>query len=156
MIALSLGLVLAIPPKFQTWFFVTSDCPIAKRFTPEIKRIMKDFQSMSEFTYVYEDEGASLPAMRAHHREYNLECLLIVDPKHQLAKQFKIKGVPTVVIMSTPENVFYQGRIDDSYGKDYKWHPTKQHDLRNALEDLKHNRPVRVKSTTVIGCALNN
>jgi hypothetical protein len=97
-----------------------------------------------------------MPKMKAHHQEYKLGCPLIIDPKHTKAKMFKVKGVPTVVVMSTEDNVFYQGRIDDSYGKDYKWRPTKQHDLRNALEDLKHSRPVRVKSTTVIGCALNN
>ena len=150
------AIVLAATPKYQTWFFVTSDCPIAQRFTPEIKRIMKEYQAVSDFQYVYEDEDATMSKMKAHHAEYKLNCPLILDPKHAKAKKFKIKGVPTAVVMATEDMVFYQGRIDDSYGKDFKWHPAKNADLRNALSALKNGKPVPVKSTTVIGCALGS
>jgi thiol-disulfide isomerase/thioredoxin len=156
MISLSIGLLLSSMPKFETLFFVTSDCPIARRFTPEIKRIMSDYQSVSTFKVVYEDENASLPKMKAHHREFGLACPLILDPSRRLAKQYEVKGVPAVLVRNGQGKALYFGRIDDSYGSDFKWRPAKQKDLRNALGALKNGKPVPVTKTVVIGCALNN
>jgi hypothetical protein len=155
MILAALLLHSLVPPRFETYFFVTSDCPIAKRYTPEIKRIMKDYSQVSSFKYVYEDEDARLPLMKAHHREYQLNCPLMLDPKHAMARQYKVVGVPTALVFSDKKLIQYQGRIDDSYGPDFKWHPTKHADLRNALAALQHGKPITVRSTKVIGCALN-
>lgn len=116
---------------------------------------MKDFAQTTDFKFVYEDEGARLSVIKAHHREYKLDCPLLLDPTHKFAKQFSVKTVPTVVIMSTSNQVFYHGRIDDSYGKDFKWHEPKKRDLRNALGALKLGKAVPIKVTPVVGCALN-
>ena len=148
--------LLSVQPKLETLFFVTSDCPISKRFSPEIKRIMKDFNGTSTFKYIYEDQDTTYAKMIAHHDEYDIKCPLSLDPKQELAKKYGVKGVPTVVLKSAVGEVLYQGRIDDSYGTDFKWHPAKQTDLRNALTTLKKGKKVSVKLTRVIGCALNN
>lgn len=150
------ALLLSAQPKLETLFFVTSDCPISKRFTPEIKRIIRDFKGTSTFKYIYEDQDTTFAKMKAHHDEYSITCPLSLDPKQELAKKYGVKGVPTVVLRSTSGAVHYQGRIDDSYGTDFKWHPAKQTDLRNALTALKEGKKVLVKLTRVIGCALNN
>ena len=152
---LTVAFILAAAPKLETLFFVTSDCPISKRFTPEIKRIMKDFQGTSTFKYIYEDTGTTYDKMKAHHNEYTIKCPLSLDPKQALAKKYGVKGVPTVVVQSAKGEVFYQGRVDDSYGSDFKWHAAKQKDLRNALTALKNGEHVKVRQTKVIGCALN-
>jgi hypothetical protein len=134
-------------PKLETLFFVTSDCPIAKQFTPEIKRIMRDYQSSSGFIYVYEDEGFTMKQAEAHHNEYKIPGLIILDSQHKLGKQYKVTGVPTVIIRDQKGTVQYVGRIDDSYGSDFKWHPAKHKDLRNALSSLRDGKPVAFKRT---------
>ena len=156
MILATVSFLLGALPKLETLFFVTSDCPISKRFTPEIKRIIRDFKGTSTFKYIYEDQDTTYVKMKAHHDEYSITCPLSLDPKQELAKKYGVKGVPTVVLRSTSGAVHYQGRIDDSYGTDFKWHPAKQTDLRNALTALKVGKKVPVKQTKVIGCALNN
>lgn len=155
MILLTIGIVLSAPSGgWQTLVFVTTDCPVAQRFTPELKRIMKDFRSVTSFKFVYEDTGISVDKVKAHHTEFKIDCPLEVDNKQWLAKQYHVTGVPTVVVRSG-SSMAYKGRIDDSYGSDFKWHPAKQKDLRNALTALKNGVPVKVKRTKVIGCALN-
>ena len=148
-------LVLAAAPKIETLFFVTSDCPISKRYTPEIKRIMNEYNTVSTFKYIYEDTGTTFEKMKAHHGEYGIKCPLALDPKMELAKKYSITGVPTVLVKSAKGEVVYQGRVDDSYGSDFKWHQAKHTDLRNALRALKEGKPVSVKKTKVIGCALS-
>lgn len=154
MILATLALV-PFKPKIETIFFVTSDCPIARRFTPEIKRIMKEYKPTSTFRFEYEDSGVTLKQLTAHHAEYNIKCPLSFDKDHILAKKLNVLVVPTAVIRTDNGQVLYQGRIDDSYGTDFKWHPAKNKDLRNALTAIKNGEDVPVKSTKVIGCTLS-
>lgn len=156
MITVAIGFLLASAPRFETLIFATTDCPISRRFTPEIKRIMADYSSISSFVFVYEDENASLSKVKAHHREFGLNGPFMLDPKRKLVKQYQVKGVPTAVVRSLDGKAQYFGRIDDSYGNDFKWRPAKHRDLRDALSALGKGKPVPVTRTTVIGCALNN
>lgn len=156
MTTLAFALLVTSVPKFETLFFVTSDCPISRRFTPEIKRIMVDYSAISSFVFVYEDENASLSKVKAHHREFGLNGPFMLDPKRKLVKQYQVKGVPTAVVRSLDGKAQYFGRIDDSYGNDFKWRPAKHRDLRDALSTLGKGKKPVVTKTTVIGCALNN
>ena len=156
MTTLAFALLVTSVPKFETLFFVTSDCPISRRFTPEIKRIMVDYSAISSFVFVYEDENASLSKVKAHHREFGLNGPFMLDPKRKLVKQYQVKGVPTAVVRSLDGKAQYFGRIDDSYGNDFKWRPAKHRDLRDALSTLGKGKKPVVTKKTVIGCALNN
>lgn len=157
MIFAQYGLLLALAkPKVETLIFVTTDCPISKRYVPELKRVMKEFKDVSSFRFVYVDSGLSLEKAKAHHNDYNIKSQLIVDSKREIAKKYEVKAVPTVVVKDQSNAVLYRGRVDDSYGTDYKWHTAKQHDLRNALTAIKSGQPVPVKFTPVIGCTLSD
>ena len=156
MIALSFACILVTQPKYITLIFATTECPISRRFTPEMKRIMRDFAKTSLFEYVYEDEGKTIAQVSKHHKSFGLTCPIKFEPHHALAREYKVISVPTVIVKTLSGTIKYQGRIDDSYGSDFKWHPTKQRDLRNALTALRMGKPVLVTKTTVIGCALNN
>ena len=145
----------ALTPKVKTIFFVTSDCPIAQRYVPEIKRIIKDYKSVSTFRLVYEDSGVSQQKVSAHHSEYNMKCPFSLDKGHSIAKRYKITVVPTALVLNDRGETLYRGRIDDSYGENFKWRPAKQLDLRNALSALRDGKSVPVKVTSVIGCTLS-
>ena len=148
-------LLIANTSMVETLFVITSDCPIAQRYTPEIKRIIKEYRAVSSFRFVYEDEGMTEKQIQIHHDEYKIPCLFSIDEKHAFARANKITGVPTVFIRAMKGPFLYRGRIDDSYGADFKWHPAKHRDLRNALEAIRLGKPVPVKQTKVIGCALS-
>ncbi len=154
MILASLVLLAPTKPQVDTFIFVTSECPIAQRYTPEINRIIKAYGGVSNFQFQYEDVGVSQASLDKHHKEYKIGCGFTLDKDHSLAKALKVKTVPTAVVRDLKGNVLYMGRIDDAYGRDFRWHPAKQTDLRNALDAVKKGVPVKVKSTKVIGCAL--
>jgi thiol-disulfide isomerase/thioredoxin len=156
MILVHYGLLLAFAkPKVETLIFVTTDCPISKRYVPALKRVMKEYKDVSTFRFVYVDSGLSYDKAKAHHDDYNIKSQLIVDSKREIAKKYEIKAVPTVVVKDKSDAVLYRGRVDDSYGADYKWHTPKQHDLRNALAAIKSGQPVPIRFTPVIGCTLS-
>lgn len=155
MILSYVAFVLAAKPKIETLIFVTSECPISKRYTPAIKRIMKEFKDVSTFRMIYEDEGIAYAKLKEHHLEYNIKCQMALDTGHEIAKKYEVTAVPTVVTKTSKGQVLYAGRIDDSYGSDFKWHPVKSEDLRNALNAIKSGSEVPVKKTPVIGCTIS-
>ena len=142
-------------PKVETLFFVTSDCPISARYSPEINRIVKEFGDVSSFQIEYEDQGVPLGSLQAHQKEFGIKTPFSLDFKHGIAKQYKVIAVPTALVRNAKGEVLYMGRIDDAYGKDFHWHPVKQADLRNALSAIKAGKTVSVKSTAVIGCTIS-
>jgi hypothetical protein len=143
------------PPAYVILFFVNSDCPIARRYSPEINRIAKEFQKGFTSKLVYCDQNVSARALKNHHNDFKFSFDFITDPKHLLTKQFKVSVVPTAVVVDKSNRVLYRGRIDDSYGSDFKWRKPKQLDLRNALSAIQSGKPVKVKETTPVGCTLS-
>ncbi len=155
MIFVSIALVTLGKPNIETLFFATVDCPISQRYTPEIKRIVKTFRETSRFRIVYEDTGITKDAIDKHQADYNVKCQFILDSDHAIAKKYKVTTVPTALVKSDDGEILYFGRIDDAYGSDFRWHPTKQADLRNALTAIKEGKSVPVKTTPVIGCTIS-
>lgn len=156
MVLANIGLlVLASKPKIETLFFLTTDCPISQRYTPEIKRIMKDYVKASDFKLVYEDSGVEFDVVTKHQTDYKIPGTFSLDKDHGQAKKLKVTVVPTAVVVDDKGNVLYFGRIDDSYGRDFQWHPTKERDLRNALQAIQKGEKVPVNKTKVIGCTIS-
>jgi AhpC/TSA family len=138
----------------EVLFFVNSDCPIARRYSPEISRIAKEFGSTFKFRLLYCDPKTSDLELRKHHTDFGFVMRWDRDPVHSLAKQLKVSVVPAVVVIDAKKHILYTGRIDDSYGTDFKWRKPKHLDLRNALESIRFGKKIVVKKTNPIGCTL--
>jgi hypothetical protein len=141
--------------KSQVLIFINHDCPIAKRYSPEIVRIEKDFKNTSKFTMVYCDPEISEAEVQKHQREFNIPFGYKRDPKLVLARKFGVKNVPCAVVLDGSQKLVYIGRIDDAYGSDFKWRKAISRNLRDALAQAKIGKPVTTAKTTVIGCALS-
>lgn len=140
-------------PTPQVRIFVNHDCPIARRYAPELNRIHQEFGKKIDFKIVYCDQELSAKAMRRHHAEFGLKMGFEGDPGMKLTQRFGIKVVPTAVVFEGKQT-FYKGKIDDAYGKDYKWRKPQNFLLRDALKDILSGKPVRQSSSEPIGCAL--
>jgi hypothetical protein len=139
--------------------FVNSDCPIARRYTPELNRIYREFGSRVSMRLVYCDPDFSRGAAEKHHREFKLAMSFEQDSRQTLAKSLGVVTVPTAVLSEAGTDgkngkVLYFGRIDNAYGADYKWRKPTDFDLRNAMDDVLKGRKVRLAKTVAIGCSL--
>ena len=69
------------------FFFVTTDCPIANRFAPEIGRICKDYEKRGIAFYIVQtDPDLKTARAKEHAKEYNFSCPVLLDRKHELVK----------------------------------------------------------------------
>lgn len=135
-------------------FFVTTDCPIANRFAPEINRICRDYGARKLAFYIVQvDALLKAPQAAAHAKAYGFTCPVLLDRRHELVRFCGAHVTPEVAVVSTQGKILYRGRIDDRYaslGKP-RLQPSK-HDLRLALDAVCAGKPVATPRTTATGC----
>ncbi|MEQ1860098.1 MAG: redoxin family protein [Chthoniobacteraceae bacterium] len=136
--------------------FVTTDCPIANRYAPEIERIRADFEGKGlRMTLVHVDSGLTEKAAGDHAREYALKAPVVIDRTHRLVAATGAKVTPEAVVIDHAGRIRYRGRIDDQvtgYG-DRRMAATMR-DLRDAIAAVLEGRPVKSPETPAIGCLI--
>ncbi len=142
--------------KAHVLIFVTTDCPIANSYAPEISTLVKDFtDSPIRFYAINVDPDLTPDAARKHAKEFGLSLPIILDTKHQLVTATGITRTPEVAVILADGKVAYRGRIDDRYpGLGKKRQAPKQRDLRDALSAVIAGEPVLTPRTEAVGCSL--
>jgi hypothetical protein len=150
----------ADPPKggASVLFFITSDCPIANSFAPEIKRIVADYRPRGvTFSMVYTDLQQTLEAAVRHASDYGYDSRVRLDAGRVLSRQYGVSVTPEAVLLDSAGERRYRGRIDDRYlaPGQYRLKPTTR-ELRDAIEAVLEGRPVAVAETKAAGCPLTD
>lgn len=139
-------------------FFITTDCPIANSFAPEIQRITTEYAARGvDFTMVYTDLSQPPEAARRHAAEYGYKSLVLVDTGRVQCRKYGITVTPEAVVLDRQGRRVYRGRIDDRYlapGR-YRLVPTTR-EVRDAIEAVLAGRPVPVAETQAAGCPLTD
>jgi hypothetical protein len=134
--------------------FITTDCPIANRYAPELERIRRDYAARGvTLALLYVDPELTDEAAMEHAREYGLEAAQAVDRKHLAVRAAGATVTPEAVVVDPAGRVRYRGRIDDQFA-DYGARRTEpsRRDLREALDDLLAGREIAVPETAALGC----
>jgi len=142
--------------KANVLFFVTTDCPIANSYTPEINAILKEFGDESfRFFAVHVDPELTVDAAKKHAEDYRLKLPIIRDTQHQLVTAMGITRTPEVAVLLPDGTIAYRGRIDDRYpGLGKKRPAPKERDLRDAMTAILAGKAVPVARTQAVGCSI--
>lgn len=119
--------------------FLSIDCPISNRYTPEIKRLRNEFSPRNvRFILVYPNRDHTAAQIRKHQQDFGLtEFQVLRDPNHWLVKKAGVTVTPETAVFAVGETKVYYGRIDNrfvDFGKERA--AATQHDLRDALTAL--------------------
>ena len=136
--------------------FVTTDCPIANSYQPQLAKLHQEFQQKGfEFAIVHEGPEQSINKLMEHAKEYVVPFSIAMDPDHSIAKAVNARKTPEVVVVGPEGNVLYQGRIDNLYQTFGKKRATAtREDLRIALMEIESGKPVSVPKTEAVGCSI--
>jgi hypothetical protein len=86
-------------------------------------------------------------------RQYKSNLNLVRDTKSQLVKKIQATITPEVFLFDAKGSVLYSGRIDNwAYELGRKRTVITEHDLKDALESVVNNKPIKVKKTKAVGC----
>lgn len=152
----------AAPPSFQhgdkatVLIFTTTDCPIANAMLPEIARLHREFASRGvAFTLVHADPDTSQAAAWEHAKSYHVGLPFVLDPKHQLVRQFKATRTPEAFVFLPDGSIAYHGRINDLYhAPGQRRRSPSTHDLRDALTAVLESKPVVNPHQPAVGCVI--
>jgi hypothetical protein len=140
--------------KAVAFLFVSVDCPISNRYSPEIRRLHDRFTARGvSFRLVYPNPAESVEMIRRHLKEYNLPGVALRDPKQELARFVNASITPEAAVFDRQRKRVYLGRIDDRYVSLGVQRPAAtRHDLEDVLADTVEGRRVREATTQAVGC----
>lgn len=138
-------------------FFVTTDCPVANSYVPEMNRIQQAYAGRGVAFFAVQAETSTPPAEVAKYaKEYGYTFPLLLDPAQTLVELAGATVTPQAAVLTSDGKVLYLGRIDnrvEDFGK--KRPQATVADLRNALDAVLAGKPVTAAVTKSIGCAIN-
>lgn len=136
--------------------FLTSECPIARQYIPELNRLAEELSaSQAELLGVLYDPSQTREAAAAFCEEFKISFPVLFDASGELAAHFKPTHVPQAFVLDADGNLVYRGRINDLYAavQQRRAEATK-HDLREAVLATVAGNLVETAETEVIGCKL--
>jgi peroxiredoxin len=138
-------------------FFVTTDCPVANSYVPEMNRIRDAYAPRGVLVYAVQAETTTRDAdVVRYAKDYRYGFPLLIDPHQALVNLTGATVTPEAVVLSPDGKVLYHGRIDnrvEDFGKQ-RLQATEQ-DVRDALDAVLAGKPVARPATKSIGCAIN-
>lgn len=144
--------------KAIAFFFITTDCPIANRYAPEIQRIAAEFNTNGvNFWLVYADPDTSVEAIRKHTNDYRYSIPVLRDLQHTLVKKSQVAVTPEAAVFLSTGKLIYSGRIDNRYldfGKE-RPAPTKR-DLQEVLRGLLRGDRISSLRQPAVGCSISS
>jgi len=134
--------------------FITTDCPVANRYAPELERIRADFENEGvTMTLVHVDPELTKKTALDHAAKYSLKAPVVIDQTHRLVSATGATVTPEAVVIDAAGRIRYRGRINDQFtdfGSRRKSPST--HDLRDAIRAVLERRVIEHPETTPVGC----
>lgn len=142
--------------KATVLFLVLAECPIARKYAPEVNRLTKDYLSKGvRFFLVHVDPTTTVAQAKTNRNEFSYRMPVLLDRDKSLVKLTKTVAAPTAAVLSASGGLLYSGRIDDRYPAlgIQRAKPTRN-DLRIAIDQVLAGEKVEPASTKVVGCLL--
>ena len=138
----------------SVFLFMRSDCPIANRYAPELRRLHEAFSPRGvRFWLVYVDPSEEAGSIQRHAEEYQVPGEILRDSGHRLVRLTGARVTPEAAVFDAGGRLVYRGRIDDRYpdfGK-ARAKPNRR-DLMLALESVLQGETVAEPETRAVGC----
>lgn len=138
-------------------YFVTTDCPVANSYVPEMNRIHDAYAPRGVAFYGVQAEVTVPDAdVTKYAKEYRYSFPLLLDPRQELIRYVHATTVPQAAVLTPDGKLQYLGRVDNRVADFGKQRPqATEADLRDALDAVLAGKPVVRPSTKSIGCAIN-
>lgn len=142
--------------KVLVLIFMANRCPTARVYTERMNAIQRDYGEKgvqlvavnSDNQHLFSTE--TVPEMIKVSQERGFAFPYLKDEDQALAKAYGALVTLHAFVLDHDRRIRYRGRLDDSRDPEL----VTTHDLRNALDDVLDERPVRVPETRPFACAI--
>jgi Flp pilus assembly protein TadD len=140
------------------FIFTTTDCPVANRYAPEIRRLFDIYSRQGiRFWLVYVNPRETPETIGAHTRTYALPMAVLRDRGHALVGRLGVSVTPEVAIVDPRGTVIYRGRIDDRYTELGVDRPVAtRREFEEALGATVAGKAITTPTTRAVGCFISD
>jgi peroxiredoxin len=137
--------------------FSCNHCPYVKAYEGRFVELQSDLAPGGfQLVAINANDAASHPedgfeAMKARAREKGFNFPYLRDESQEVAHAYGAVRTPHVFLFDAGRALAYVGRIDDNWDQPDK---VKRRELRDAVEDILADKPVRVPETFAVGCTI--
>lgn len=135
--------------------FLSFECPVSNSYAPFLNEFVKKYgpNGVAFVALAVNDETPAEIAKRT--QEFKLTFPAYKDDGFKAANALQAEMTPEAFVLDHNFVLRYRGRIDDGYYARLKKNiEVKNHDLKNALDDLLAGKDVRQPITKAVGCTI--
>lgn len=140
--------------KFAAVVFITTDCPIANAYVPELNRLAEHAGKLGgKLTLIHVDWDLTNEAAKTHRDDYAIKAPVVIDREHEIVGATKAEITPEAVLLDSKGKIVYQGKINDLYVDfgDRRREAT-LHYFRDAMDAVAAGEEVKPDKVEAIGC----
>ncbi len=129
--------------------FLSAKCPCSASHIEEIKAMAKEYPAY-QFVGVHSNSNEGKELTRGYFKNVDLGFPVLQDTDGKIAAEYRAAKTPHAFLISGEGKTLYRGGVTDSKdcsqsGRNY---------LREALQDVTQNKPVRTAEARTLGCAI--
>jgi hypothetical protein len=142
--------------KVRVFVFLTTECPVARSYTPELNRLAAAYAPKGVELYgVWADATVSRADAVNHFQEFKAGFAVLHDATGELAATFQPSHVPEAFVLSPEGKVVYRGAIDNAWEAVGRRRVAVELPyLENALMAVLAKKAPPVSQTAPVGCPL--
>jgi peroxiredoxin/mono/diheme cytochrome c family protein len=142
-------------PRGTVLVFLGVECPLAKLYAPRLAHLAAQYEARGVRFIALDSNRQDLPTEMGHYAQrHGLKFPFLKDLQNEIADRLGAQRTPEVFLLDHELRLRYRGRIDDQYQPGVQGARAKQEDLKQALEDLLADRPIRQPTTEAVGCLI--
>ncbi|MGO9468195.1 MAG: redoxin domain-containing protein [Isosphaeraceae bacterium] len=136
--------------------FIGTDCPVGNQYAPRLIEMNRDYKTKGVvFLGISSNAHDGEKDVARYVHEMGIDFPVLKDPQNKVADSGLVERTPEVLVLDGAGRVRYRGAIDDQYKVGKARNAATQNYVRDALDALLANRPVKVTATKVEGCLLD-
>jgi hypothetical protein len=137
----------------RVFVFLSTSCPIANSYTPQLNRLHQSLPDDAELYGVVSDPFVNRQETVKHFHDFKAEFPVLFDASGLLAEVLNPTHAPEAFVLNRQDELVYRGAIDDAYlaiGR--RRAAVEHHYLRDAIAAAAEGKSVSKAKTEPVGC----
>lgn len=141
----------------QVIIFLSPECPLCKNYSLTLNELCAKYAGRVSFTGIVPGKAYTSAEVKTFTQKYKITFPVYIDSAMKVSTALQAKVTPEAFLMRGAYKVYYYGSIDN-WVKDLGMQsarPTLFY-LRDAIDAMLLNLPVRIKYNKPVGCFIND
>ncbi len=136
--------------------FLGTDCPIGNLYVPRLVELNRAYQSKGVIVLgINSNAHESEQDVAKYVREMGIDFPVLKDPQNIVSDSLLVERTCETLLLDGVGRIKYRGAIDDQHLQGKSKAAPEASYLREALDALLENKPIKVPATRVVGCLLD-